>query len=101
MRGIWALAIVVQVSVVGSHISAAKTGVLGLLNPGPLVPPVTSTFPSGRRVAFCCRRANAIEPTDRHAGVDAFRSITSAVLVGGSEPPATRTLPSSYITDDP
>ena len=91
---------VVQFSVAGSHISAANTGVLVLLNPGPLVPPVTSTFPSGRSVALSCRRAKAIEATERQAGVDAFRSMTSAVLVGGSPPPMTKTLPSSYITDD-
>ena len=91
----------VQLSVAGSHISAANTGVAVLLNPGPLVPPVTSTLPSGSSVALRWRRANAMDPTSRQAGVAAFRSITSAALVGGSTPPITSTLPSSYITEEP
>ena len=91
----------VQTPVAGSHSSADKTGVAALLNPGPLVPPVTSTFPSGSTVVFICRRATLIEPTARHAGTPAFRSMTSAVLVGGSAPPTVRIFPGSYITAPP
>ena len=86
---------VVQASVAGSHISASNTGVVVLFNPGPLVPPVTSTLPSGRIVAFGCRRAMAIGGTDRQLGIAWFRSITSAALVGGSPPPSCSTFPSS------
>src|SRR5688572_21756431 len=96
-----ALAMVDHSSVTGFHISAAYTGVVALLNPAPLVPPVTSTLPFGRIVAFWCRRAIAMDATDRHDGEAALRSMTSAVLVGGSPPPAIRTLPASYMTDDP
>jgi len=59
-----------------------------LLKPGALLPPVTSTSPVGRIVAFICRRAYAIAPVYRHAGLASFRSMTSAVFVDGSSPPA-------------
>src|SRR5207247_3235113 len=97
------LLIVVHVSVAGSHISAARTALarVSSSNPGPVVPPVTSTLPSGNKVAFRCRRGKAMDATNRHVGLGALRSITSAVLVGGSWPPMTMILPSAYITDDP
>jgi len=72
-----ALAIVVQRSVAGSTFPREHR-VVSLLNPGPLVPPVTSTLPSGSSVALIWPRANAMDPTGRQAGVAAFRSITSA-----------------------
>ena len=99
-RGTVALASVLQISVTGSHSSAAYTAsVLSEFeNPGPPVPPVTNTFPSGSMRAFACRRAYAIGAVLRHAGVVCVRSITSAVLVAGSDPPATRILPGWYIT---
>src|SRR4029434_1589359 len=62
------LAIVDHVSVAGSHISAASIGWLASWELGALVPPVTSTFPSGRIVALRRRRAKAIEATYRHRG---------------------------------
>src|SRR5688572_9010747 len=101
MRGSWALAIVVHASVDGSHISAANTGVPALLKPGPLVPPVARTLPSGRIAELSCRRGNCIEETWRQTGLDWLRSMTSAVAVGGSLPPATRIRPGPYITDEP
>ena len=52
MRVTALLAIVVQTPVAGSHISAAWTAPAALLKPPPLVPPVTSTWPVGRTVAF-------------------------------------------------
>ena len=91
----------VKASVAGSHSSARNTGVVALLNPGPLVPPVTSTFPSGSTVVFICLRATLIDPTARHAGLPAFRLMISAVLVGGSAPPKVRIFPGSYITAPP
>src|SRR6478672_8074019 len=96
-RGADALASMVQVSVAGFHNSAAKTGVPALLCPGPYVPPVTSTVPSGNSVLLRWRRGMLMDATERHDGVSAFRSMTSAVAVGGSAPPATRILPSAYI----
>ena len=89
-----------QDSVAGFHSSAVSTGMpaLALLNPGPRVPPTASTFPSGSMTAFSDRRAALIDPTARHVGLGVFRSITSAVLVGGSPPPTIRILPGSYIT---
>ena len=62
------LASVVHCSVVGFQSSAAWTAPAGLLNPGELVPPVTSTVPSGNSVALIWRRANAIDPTARQVG---------------------------------
>ena len=71
------------------------------LNPGPLVPLVTSTCPSASSVAFIWRRANCIPGTLRHAGAAWLRSITSAEFVGGSPPPAYRILPGAYMTAEP
>src|SRR3954468_6423010 len=101
-----------QVSAAGSHISAYSTDPAGLSNPGKLLPPVTSTLPSGRSVALSCRRPTDIGATERQDGVGALRSMTSAVALGrmvgvalgsGSRgfPPTRRTLPSAYITDEP
>ena len=78
-----------------------KAGAPGSLKPGPDVPPVPSTLPSGSIVRFICRRARFIEPVVCQVGPGTFRSITSAVAVGGSPPPARRILPGSYITADP
>ncbi len=82
------LASVLQVPVDGFHTSAGKTGDDELSNPPPLLPPVTSTVPSGSSVPLCWRRAFAIEPVFVHVGEDEFRLMISAVLVGGSPPPA-------------
>src|SRR6476660_9697980 len=92
---------IVQDSVVGFHSSAECTAPAWSLNPGPLVPPVTSTLPSARSVALVWRRANAMPGTVRQAGEAWLRSITSADAVGGSPPPAYRILPGAYITADP
>jgi hypothetical protein len=40
-----------------------------LLKPGPLVPPVTSTVPSGRIVALWCRRVYCMAPVLCTTGV--------------------------------
>src|SRR2546423_8612046 len=91
------LASVVQVPVAGLHSSAACTAPAGLLNPEAPVPPVTSTSPVGKIVAFMCRRAYAIEPAYLHVGFASFRSMTSAGLVGGAlPPPAARNFPRSW-----
>jgi hypothetical protein len=82
------LASVVQRPVAGLHNSASYTAPAGFEKPVSAVPPVTSTSPVGSSVAFICRRACAIEPVYAHVGVALFRSMSSAVLVGGSPPPA-------------
>src|SRR6476660_7003420 len=93
----------VHISVLGFHSSATLTAPAWSLNPGPLVPPVTSTLPSARMVAFIWRRAKAMLGTVRQAGAPWFglRSITSADDVGGSPPPAYRIFPGAYITAEP
>src|SRR5207249_8939612 len=95
------LAIVVNVSEFGSHISAASTGQFWLSYCEPQLPPVTRTFPSGRIVVFGCRLGLAIALTGRQAGEALVMSITSALAVGGSPPPAINTLPTSYMTPVP
>src|SRR2546429_3078389 len=98
----WLLASVVQVPVVGFQSSATWTAPAKLLKPGALVPPVTNTSPVGKIVAFMCRRAYAIEPVYLHAGLASFRSMTSAVFVGGLyPPPPSSTFPCLYPTCDP
>src|SRR6185369_6043787 len=99
-RGTVALAIVVQVSVAGFHNSAEKTAVVVLLWPGPDVPPVASTVPSGSKVALTWRRATLMDATARQAGAGTFKSITSANGTGGSPPPVTMILPGAYMTAD-
>ena len=71
--------------VVGFHSSAARAAspVLMSTKPPPVVPPVMSTCPSGRIVELRCRRRNAIEPALDQLGEAAFKSIFSAVAVGG------------------
>ena len=69
MRVTALLARVVHAPVAGLHNSAACTAPTGLLKPLPLVPPVTRTSPVGSRVAFICRRANAIEAVYAHDGL--------------------------------
>src|SRR2546421_11587998 len=81
------LASVVHVPVAGLHSSAAWTAPAALLNPEALVPPVTSTSPVGKIVAFICRRADAIEPVYLHVGFASLRSMTSAVFVRGAVAP--------------
>src|SRR5947208_4058593 len=93
-----ALASVVQAPVDGFHSSATYTGEDELSNPEPLLPPVTSTVPSGSSVPLFCRRAYVIDEVAVHFGNDEFKSMISAVLVGGSSPPAYRILPASYMT---
>src|SRR3954453_19448040 len=78
---------VVQPFVAGSHSSAVRGAWPGLrtTKPPPLVPPVTSTCPSGRIVAFMCRRATDIEPALCHEGEVTLRLIFSAVAVGAPD----------------
>src|SRR5215207_6206228 len=76
------LASSVQRPVVGLHTSAACTAPDRSLNPPELVPPVTSTCPSGRIVAFRCRRAWCIASVLVHRGPETLRSMISAVAVG-------------------
>src|SRR5689334_22778423 len=76
------LASTVQCFVVGSHTSAAWTAPESVLNPPALVPPVTSTSPSGRIVALRWRRAKCIGSVLVQRGPLALRSIVSAVGVG-------------------
>src|SRR6266852_9143360 len=92
---------VVHRPVAGVHSSASYTAPAGLLKPVSAVPPVTSTSPVGSSVAFICRRACAIEPEYVHVGLALFKSMISALLVGGSPPPAYTIFPGSYITADP
>src|SRR5678815_3506328 len=100
MRWFTSLAILVKVAVAVFHIAAASTAPMSLLKPAPLVPPVTSTVPSGRVVALWWRRENCIGPAvDVHDGDATFRSIVSHVLVGGSPPPKMTYLPSPYCTE--
>src|SRR6266508_3542522 len=103
----------VQCPVWGLHTSAAWTAPDRVLKPPALVPPVTSTWPSGRIVAFRCRRAKCIGSVLLQLGPVRFRLIVSAVAVGapvlGSvlfqsrvpPPPTYRTVPVSYITAEP
>src|SRR5918994_1427706 len=99
---------VVHSPVFGFHSSAWRIAPAWLLNPGALVPPVTSTLPSAKMVAFICRRGNAMLPVLRQAGAAWVRSMTSADAVGALTycgaplpPPAYRILPGAYITADP
>src|SRR5437016_2449774 len=52
-------------------------------------------------VPLLCRGAWPIEPAYVHVGLALFKSMISAVLVGGSPPPAYRIFPGAYITADP
>src|SRR2546427_12839662 len=97
MRVTALLARVVHAPVAGFHNSAACTAPTGLLKPLPLVPPVTRTSPVGSRVAFICRRADAIEAGDAHAGFGGLRAMGSAGLVGGAPPPAEGVLSGPYM----
>src|SRR2546428_5732895 len=101
MRMTALLANCVHRPVSGFQSSAACTAPTGLLKPAPLVPPVTKTSPVGNTVAFICRRANAMEPVDRQAGVGSLRSMISAELGGGAPPPAQRILPGAHINAHP
>ena len=87
----------VHVPVAGFHTSAECAGDVSLLKPAPLLPPVTSTRPSGRMVRLFCRRAVPMLPVKFHVGVPALRSMISHVAVGGSPPPAQRILPTSCV----
>src|SRR2546425_11039247 len=98
MRVTALLATVVHAPVAGLHNSAACTAPTGLLKPLPLVPPVTRTSPVGSRVAFICRRADAIEAVDAHDGLGWLRSMISAGVVGGAPPPAEEVLAGPYMT---
>jgi hypothetical protein len=101
-RGTLIGASVVQLSLAGFHSSGSSTAPARLLNPGNREPLVTSTVPSARIVAVACRLANCmVLARSLQLGCAAFKSITSAVLVGASvasTPPIARILPSSYIT---
>ena len=107
------LAMVDQLSVAGSHISAGKAGLVDTVfgSSVPLLPPVTRTFPSASKVALKSFRGPAMELVNRQVGVELVKSMTSAVAVGavvqfvayGAQelPPRSNTLPTSYITADP
>jgi hypothetical protein len=75
-----ALAIVLKFPVAGFHISVARIAPAASLL-ALFVPPVTSTLPFGRSVAFIWRRAFAMLPTLLQAGVAWLRSMISAVSV--------------------
>src|SRR5215208_5375889 len=106
---------VVHWLVAGFHSSAALAARAGsmLTNPCPRVPPVMSTWPSGRMVEVRWRRGTDIEPALCHVGLPDVRSIFSAVAVGSPAlgsgvfqprdppPPAIRILPGSYIAPVP
>src|SRR6266516_1551696 len=72
----------VQCPVFGFHASAAWTAPDKVLKPPALVPPVTSTWPSGRIVAFRCRRGKCMLSVLLQCGPVTLRSIVSAVAVG-------------------
>src|SRR2546423_14808873 len=106
------LAMVCQVPVAGSHISASYAGslenwfTLSTL----LDPPVTNTFPSGSSVALWSLRPPFIDPVYVQLGVGLLRSLISAVAVGRVQfatyvpqvvPPINNTFPASYIRDSP
>ena len=63
-----------------------------------LVPPITSTLPSGKTTEFCIERAYVIDSIGVMIGALPFRSIVMAVLTAGSPPPAKSIFPTSYIT---
>src|SRR5215204_6803934 len=65
-----------------SKFSAANTPPDGSVKPHALVPPVTSTVPSGRMVALVWRRRNAMGATAPQVGLAAARSIISAEFCG-------------------
>src|SRR2546423_13386626 len=91
----------VHFSVAGSQSSAENSAWVSLLKPGPLVPPVISTLPSGSTVPVRCRRGCFIDSVKRQAGEASFRLITSAGSVGGVAPPAFITLPGADKTAGP
>src|SRR5262245_47367361 len=102
MRGTWALAIVVQSLVAGFQSSAGNTAPAASLKAVDVKPPVTRTVPSGNRVELACVRAEFMDAIVVHVGALAVKSAISAPLVGAvllvGAPPATRILPSSYMT---
>src|SRR6266404_4000645 len=81
---LFAASVVHWVGFAGFQSSAVRVASPGLMStkPPPLVPPVMSTWPSGRMVELRCRRATDIEPALVHVGGAALRSILSAVAVG-------------------
>ena len=95
------LALFMDSGCAGCHSSAVYTAPLAVLNPAALLPPVTSTVPSGSTVALSWRRALAMVPAGCQAGVGRFKSIFSAVARGGSFPPTINTFPGSYMTAVP
>jgi hypothetical protein len=80
---------VVHRPVAGSQISAAFAGLLdtAVAVSLPALPPVTRTLPSGRIVALCCLRANAIGEVARQTGEPDVKSMISAVFVGATAVP--------------
>ena len=64
-----------QTSVVGSQISGVRTAWLSSGCPS-LDPPMAITRPSGSTTVLNFLRRNCSEPTLRHAGLAAFRSMT-------------------------
>src|SRR4051812_32435720 len=105
-----ALASTVHLPVAGSHRSAANTGWSRSTNPSTelLCPPVASTLPSASTVRLCWRRPTDIEEVGLTV-VPVVTSTTTAVLVGTllwpsslrAPPPATSTLPMSYVAKLP
>src|SRR5262245_52935829 len=98
------LASEVHFPVDGFHSSATSTRPDATFTPL-LVPPTTSTVPSGRATAFACRRANRIDSVNCHVGDVALRLMISAVLVGSPAvlrpPPIAIIRPVSYMTHGP
>src|SRR5262245_53672686 len=96
----------VQTPVVGFQISDWCTFSEKLFFAPVVVPPVTSTCPSGSIVSVWYARGLSIDPVACHVGDAAVMSITRAdvtefVLSLYATDPASRTLPGRYITELP
>src|SRR5689334_6584104 len=89
-------AIVVQLSVVGSHASAARTP-SSAVRLDWLEPPTARTLPSGSRTRLWLKRGYAIGAVDRQVGFAWLRSMTAVPAWTGSAlfvpPPVARILP--------
>src|SRR5262245_3084510 len=89
----------------GVYNSAAETDPDASLAPQADVPPMARTVPSGRIVAFICRRLNDMEAVAVHRGEASARSMISAVFCGRvgqvSPPPPTYSTFVSSMTAEP
>ena len=106
MRAICCAFSSVQVSVAGFQTSASLTAPLSV-NLAPLkLPPIARTSPFGSMISFWNCRAMCIGAAGVTTGAGPFRSIVIALfddvlVLMWSEPPATRILPSRYMTEMP